>query len=146
METRKLLIIIFTIVLVGVFGVGFYFIGSPEHNYKINVDKQKRADLWTLKSGINTYIYNNCKLPDDLNSVKLYEKTVLERKNYSYKLLDKKHYELCSEFFFDHGYENEGGSEYNSYSNDFYEHKAGLHCFKQELYENDYEKNNCKKK
>ena len=160
MDTRKILTIIFFVIFALVLVVGFYYVGSPEHNRNLNADKERMEDLSYIRNGINKYYRENCKLPDSLDELEIIQQNPAMKRPYSYrhnsithpigdyelKSGDKENeYQLCTEFYAEsEGYNPKIAEPIIEYVHHNISHPAGHHCFKLKLDSWAHEK--CEKK
>jgi hypothetical protein len=117
----------------------FIFVESPSETRNIKYDSNIINRLSQIDSVLNTYYYDNGKLPDNLDIMLsgityLREEDMLDPatgKKFAYKAIDKNTYELCATFkLSSKNYENINGPYYFEKR---WDHEAGYQCIKQKV-------------
>lgn len=109
---------------------GFWLLGSPKQQRKIQLDQQRIQDL----RQIARFLYRQAEQDDE--SVNLPESLPLSMRRlndpvsgepYQYQKIDKTHYKLCANFATNSN-QNKLQDELRP-TGEFWEHPAGKHCF-----------------
>lgn len=98
-----------------------------------NADQYKQSDLYQINAAIEDYAREKDMLPtrlSDINEMVNDEATASRLGEYTYKKVDSRRYELCTEFAERSRYVSDRAIQpYSTYAN-FSLHDAGTHCFK----------------
>jgi len=131
-RARKVWRVIALVIVAGSVVLGFVVLGSPRTQQLLKYDEQKINDLANINGQIDSYFYNNKKLPNKLEDISQggYYVPVLDpqsKKPYEYKKTSENTYELCAEF--NKVQETPQARGYIYGGNTSWAHKEGYSCF-----------------
>ena len=125
------------IVALAIFIAGIFFVESPAQARQLRIDQETINRLNTTENAIQSYFAQSGILPENLDvlsqevgfTTKLDAQNPSTKQNFDYKILEKKKYQLCTDFLRASLSEAEGGYPSYTYPYGNYEHEAGRQCF-----------------
>lgn len=108
---------------------GMFVLGRPSDERARRIDQQRRTDLEGASRAVNGFWTREKRLPRSLDEVGSYPglpyavADPVTRRDYEYRPLDGRRYELCAVF------ERPSGPAGDSRVREFWTHGAGRHCF-----------------
>jgi len=125
------------IVAVAIFVAGAFFVESPAQARQLRIDQETINRLNTTESAIQRYFEQSDALPANLGvlsqevsfTTKLDAQNPSTKQNFEYKIIEKKKYQLCTDFLRASVSEVEGGYPSYAYPYGNWEHEAGRQCF-----------------
>ncbi len=131
------IILILTVII---FISGVLFVESPREARKKRLDGEVINNLSNIENAIGVYYATEKKLPENL--VFLVDETdylkedsiknVVTKKEFEYKIIDKEHYELCTDFLRSNKEDKDNRYMYE-YLNKSWQHKEGYDCVKKKI-------------
>lgn len=141
-KVMKIFLFASLFVISAVFIAALFVVESPTETRNRKIDEQVLRDFNSIKNGLNEYYKNNENLPDNLEELKD-EVSYLSaddfinprtKKEYDYKLLSDREFELCSDFLASNTKEDLDNSRYLPYSQ--WKHEKGYQCIEQKINNN----------
>ena len=125
------------IVALAIFIAGIFFVESPAQARQLRIDQETINRLNTTENAIQSYFAQSGILPENLDvlsqevgfTTKLDAQNPSTKQNFEYHILEKKKYQLCTDFLRASLSEAEGGYPSYTYPYGNYEHEAGRQCF-----------------
>ena len=127
-------------VVIAVFAASLFFVESPTETRNRKFDNAILNKFNQIDSAINSYNYENAKLPESLDKLVIEFSHITEKdlinmatkEKFEYKILNENFYELCAEFLTSN--KDDEDNRYN-YQKERWPHDAGYQCLKQKVRE-----------
>lgn len=124
------------VLIIIAFIASLFTVETPTQARNRKFDEAIISDFNTINTAIENYYQDNQKLPDNINELKEKSnflvsddiKDPINNKEYEYKIIDGKTYELCATFRTSNKDNGKHGLEY--YRPEFYLHESGYQCLK----------------
>jgi len=122
------------LITLAVFIASFFFVESPAQARKLRQDSEVLNRLMSLTGGIDAYYRDKKALPknlsvlmeDNLYVIERNIKNPLTKKQFEYKIIDAKKYQLCTDFQTSN--KKADTEQYDSYLDPQWQHDAGYQC------------------
>ncbi len=121
--------------------IAFFLVESPTQARSRRIDEKTMNTMSQIKSGLETYYYNDKNLPNDLATLKnqgdkyyIYAEdfnTIDKDHVISYERLEANRYTICADFLLSSEQIKE--VTYDTYLTEMFPHNAGNNCFTYEL-------------
>jgi len=121
-------------IVLAVFVASFFFVESPAQARKLRQDSEVLNRLMSLAGGVDAYYRDKKALPRDLSILLQDNLYVIERntvnpltkKQFEYKIVDAKKYQLCADFQTSN--KKTDAEQYDYYLDPQWQHDAGYQC------------------
>ena len=126
------------IAVIAVFAASLFFVESPQETRNRKFDNAILDKFNQIDNAINSYSYENAKLPKSLDELAiefsyLTEKDLIDavtKKKFEYKIVSENFYELCAEFLTSN--KDDENNRYD-YHKERWPHDSGYQCLKQKV-------------
>ena len=127
--------------IVAIFVASWFFVESPTTTRNKKIDQQTINNFYQIDSAINTYYYDNKKLPSDLDVLSQSFQYLTDgvitnpvtKEKYSYRVIGEKEYEICTTFKSSN--KDEWDNNNYPYSDKNWVHDFGYQCLSQKIRE-----------
>lgn len=124
-------------IIIAAFIASLFTVESPKEARRVKADENITRDLYHIRSAINRYYRENEKLPEKLTDLSEVMRFITNEeitdetsgKEYEYRILDEKRYELCAEF----QTASEKALNRYEYPIEGWPHTAGRQCFSRKI-------------
>jgi len=128
--------------ILAIFVAAWFFVESPTVTRNKKIDQVTINNFYQIDSSLNTYYYDNKKLPTDLDTLRQsfpyltdnFVSNAVNKEKYSYRVIGEKEYELCTIFQTSNKNELANGVSY-PYPDKSWVHDAGYQCLTQKIRE-----------